>query len=156
MKGLRFKEIVCVVLLVIFVVTLSSQKAQSEKTAQEIFDGVCSVVDVSALSKCNDKKIEEKCGYSAQNFSSAIYYASDYIMEVREILVLKPNDASLCDEIIAVLEEKTQEKKTLFEGYAPEESALISNYVLEEKGGIIIYAVCDDPQAVKDTFKSLV
>lgn len=156
MKGLRFKEIACVVLLVLFVVSLSSQKTQSEKTAQEIFDGICEVVDISELSECDENKIEEKCDVSFENFSSAVYYASDYIMEVREVLILKPNDASLCDDIMATLEEKTEEKKTLFEGYAPNESALISNYVLEEKSGIIIYAVCDNPQQLKDTFKSLV
>ena len=44
-------------------------------------------------------------------------------------------------EIMEKIESRVKDKQILFEGYAPEQSALLKKYVLTDKNGFIFYAV---------------
>lgn len=152
----RIKEILCVVLLVLFIVFISSESKISTKSADEVFEGVKSSMDLSALSKQKSKKFEEELSLSADKYEDIIYYASASVMEVRELLIVKLRDTADKDELISAAEKRAEEKTKLFEGYAPKEGALLKNHVLLEKNGFVLFAVCDEPLKVSAAFKSIV
>ena len=152
----RIKEILCVVLLVLFIVFISSESKISTKSAEEVFESVSKTFDISALSKQKNKKFSEEFSLPFEKYESVLYYASSSIMEVRELLIVKLRDTADKDELFAAVEKRTEEKTKLFEGYAPNEAELLKNYILTEKDGFVFFAVCDDTAKASAAFKSAV
>lgn len=153
MKAVKFKELLCVVVLVVFVVFLSRGTALSDKTAQEIFDAVSSSVDLTELSKCDKAKFKKETGFETGAFEDVLFYASDNIMQVREIMIVKLKDREQSQALITALEKRAEEKANLFKGYAPEQSAMLDSFVLEERGGFVFFAVCEKPELTVSAFR---
>ena len=76
-------------------------------------------------------------------------------MDVREIIIIKLKDGASSDEAIQKIKKRLEEKQTLFEGYAPEQSAMLQNYVLKQKAGFVFYAVLTDKEAALSAFNKI-
>ena len=153
MKAVKFKEFLCVIVLVAFVVSLSRGTALSDKTAQEILDAVSSCFDLTELSKCDKAKFKKETGFETNAFEDVLFYASDDIMQVREIIIVKLKDREQSQALITALEKRVSEKANLFKGYAPEQSAMLDSSVLEERGGFVFFAVCERPELTVSAFR---
>ncbi len=153
MKMIKFKEFLCIVALVLFVFFLSKGTAVSSKSAKEVFSSVSTVFEMKELSKCDKARFKRDTGFESGTFKEVLYYASDDIMQVKELMIVKLKDGSSGAALVSSLEEKVKEKAQLFKGYAPEQSAMLDSYVLEERGGFVIFAVCENSQSVLSAFK---
>ncbi len=153
MKAVKFKEFLCVFVLVLFVVFLTRGTALSDKTAQEIFDSVSPYFDLTELSLCDKAKFKKETGFESGRFEDVLFYASDNVMQVREIIIVKLKDREQSQSLLTALEKRVSEKANLFKGYAPEQSAMLDSYVLEERGGFVFFAVCENPEFIVSTFR---
>ncbi|MBQ4365414.1 MAG: DUF4358 domain-containing protein [Clostridia bacterium] len=153
MNKLRIKEAACVVVLLVFILVLSTQNKQSSADLQSVFDAVSGAVDVSALEDCAESRFKKEFGLDAQEFDDVRYLASDDVMEVRELLLVKlPQDndgQALLDRIKA----RVNDKAELFAGYAPEQSGYLESYVLLQRSGYVLYVVSDTPDEAVRAFK---
>lgn len=148
----RFAEIICIVILVVFIGILSGEETASDKTAEEVGAAVSSQVNSEGLKQCSEIEIKKELSLSADSYDGIYYLKSDEIMDVREILVIKLTENQSPDEAIELIEKRVGEKQTLFEGYAPEQSAMLQNYVLKQKAGFIFYAVSEDAETALSVF----
>lgn len=151
----KIKEILCVVLLVLFIFVLSRNTAVSTKPVDQIFGEVKDSAYSQGLEKRTKAQFKKAVGYSENEFDSVIYYGSDSVMEVREVMIVKVGSGD-ADGLMASLKERTEKKAELFKGYAPKQSALLESCVLMEKSGVVFYAVCDDAQKAAAQFKAAV
>ncbi|MGN0468531.1 MAG: DUF4358 domain-containing protein [Acutalibacteraceae bacterium] len=149
----KIKELLCVALLAAFIITMTHETAVSDKSASEVFEGVKSAVSVSELSKCDKAKFKKETGFAENEFDGVIYYASDSVMEVREVLIIKLADQSQAQPLVEKLKSRAEQKGELFRGYAAKQSALLDSYVLENKAGFVFFAVCDKPEIAADAFR---
>lgn len=153
MTGERVKEILCVLVLTVFVVLLTAGSKVSEKTAEQVAAEVTKTVDVSKLQKCNYAKFKKEFGFDDKSFDGVVYYASDQVMNVSELLIVRLSASSDADGLKSAIESRVKDKAALFKGYAPEESALLDNFVLKEKDGFIFFAVCSNSDEALSSFK---
>ena len=94
MKQRRIKEGVCFLVLLIFVILLMTQDKQSTAEPQAVFEAVQSAMDVDGLEVCKDERIKKEFGIDPRAFDFVGYFASDSIMEVREILLVHLSEES--------------------------------------------------------------
>lgn len=156
MRAVKIKEIICVVALVAFIVFLTGSSTVSKSTGDEVFKSVNTAVAISKqkdIKKCDNQRIKKEFGFTHNDFDYVIYYASDSVMEVRELLILKLKDKSQLDSVQSAIEKRVTDKSKLFKGYAPEQSAMLDKYVFEYKKGFVIYAVCDNPDKLISAFE---
>lgn len=153
MKAVRYKEIFCVVVLVVFIAALCFGGKTSKATAEEVFKAVSSAVETGETELCKNEKFKKEFGFGVGEFDGVFYMASDSIMEVREILVVKLKDTSPAKELVESIEARVENKHTLFKGYAPEQSALLDKYILVQNGNFILFAVSDSPAQIEKAFK---
>ena len=146
-------EFVCVALVALFIFSLLSEKPDSSKTVEEIGNSVIAVTDVSALNKCQNSTFKKEFSLNPNDFDGVFYYASDSLMEVREVLVVKLADPSQEEVLTDSIKKRIEDKIVLFSGYAPQEEALLNSYVLECSRGVVLFAVCDNPEQVVQSFK---
>ncbi len=140
----RVFEIICVVLLVVFIFFMSGGETYSDKTVDEVFNAVSGTIDMKELSKFKKNRIKQEFGIDFSLVDSYVYYASEAVMTVDELMIIKLGENVKADDIIEKIEKRIKEKQVLFEGYAPEQSALLKNYVLSCDKGFIFYAVSED------------
>lgn len=140
----RIFEIICVVLLICFIFFISREEPYSDKSVRDVVDAVSAEINVEELKSYNKNKIQEEFDIEFQNIASYAYYASDSVMNVEELLVIKLKEGAKADNITEKIEQRVKDKQVLFEGYAPEQSAMLKNYVLIYQKGFIFYAVCDE------------
>lgn len=151
---IKIGEIVCVVLLAVFIAFISSADDISDKTAKQVAVPVVKSYDTEGLVAVGEKQLKKQLKLDADNFDGYYYFASESVMDVREVLVIKLKDVADADSVISVLEARVSEKTALFEDYAPEESALLKSHILVSEGGFIYYAVGEDAQEGFEAFKS--
>lgn len=153
MKALRFKEIICVILTAAFLFGVTREQPPSETSAAEMAAALLAVTDVSALHECKNAEFKREFLLNPNDYDGVAYYASDSIMEVRELLVVRLADEQQGEALAERIRGRVQDKIALFDGYAPEQEALLDGYVLEHTRGFVLFAVCDEPEAVRQTFR---
>ncbi|MBQ7295822.1 MAG: DUF4358 domain-containing protein [Clostridia bacterium] len=156
MNRQRIFEIVCVVALVIFIGFMSAESTYSDKTASEVAESVIKSYDVSELQHIKKNKIREEFDIDFSVVESFEYYASDSIMTVDELMIIKLKEEVKPDEISEKIAKRAADKQVLFEGYAPEQSALLKEYILKYDKGFIFYAVGESADEAFAAFKSSV
>ena len=137
----RVIEIICVVFLICFIFLISMEDAVSDKTVKEVAEAVSMEINIDELSSFKKNKVKKEFGIDLDGIDSFVYYASDSVMNVEELLVIKLKEGAKADSITEKIETRVKDKQVLFEGYAPEQSALLKNYVLSVSHGFIFYAV---------------
>lgn len=140
----RVIEIVCVVFLICFIFLVSREDTYSDKTVEDVVNAVSVHINIEDLKFYEKNKIKEEFGIDFQNIDSCAYYASDSVMNVEELLVIKLKEGAKADTLTESIEQRVKDKQVLFEGYAPEQSALLKDYILIYEKGFIFYAVCDE------------
>lgn len=140
----RIFEIICVVLLICFIFFISREEPYSDKSVRDVVDAVSAEINIEELKSYKKNKIQEEFDIEFQDIDSYAYYASDSVMNVEELLVIKLKEGAKADNITEKIEQRVKDKQVLFEGYAPEQSAMLKNYVLIYQKGFIFYAVCDE------------
>ena len=151
----RVIEIICVVFLVCFIFIISGDGKYSNKTVEEVVNAVSAEVDMEVMTSYNKNKVKQEFGIDFAGVDSFAYYASDSIMTVDELLVIKLQEGVNPEAIMEKIESRVKDKQVLFEGYAPEQSALLKRYDLTYKNGFIFYAVGADSTDARIIFKSV-
>ncbi len=148
-------EIICIVLLVCFISMMSFEEAASDKTAKEVGTAISQKINTEGLKKQSEIQIKKELSLSSKSYGGIFYLKSDEIMDVREVLVIKLAPNQSADEAIELIKKRVDEKITLFDGYAPEQSALLKNYVLKQKAGFVFYAVSDEIETAVSAFNDV-
>ena len=149
----RFMAILCAVLTMAFVFFVTRQAPVSDKTAEKIAAQLTESFDTEGLTLRSGGEFKKTFLLSAGDYDGVVYYSADSVMDVRELLLVRLKDESQSQELTEVLKKRIEDKIVLFNGYAPEEEALLGSYVLESSQGFVLFAVCSHPDKVLETFK---
>ncbi len=141
---IKFGEFVSIVCLVAFIMFINAEDKVTEKSAEELGISVISSINVDGLTMQDMNGLKKQFGISDKQIDSFIYYKSDDVMDVREVLIVKVADNTSGQSIFSSVEKVLSDKKTLFESYAPEQSALLNKAVLVYENNIVFYAVGED------------
>lgn len=152
----RFFEILCIVFLAVFIFSVTQGETYSTKTVDEVESSVLEVFSTKDLKKIKKNKLKEEFSFDFDQIDSFSYYASDSIMNVNEILIIKLKPEVNYEETEQLIMERLGKKQVLFEGYAPNESALLQSYVLKCDSGFVFYAIGEQAQQSLERFLSVV
>ncbi len=138
MHKYRFTELICIISAIVFIIFTQQGEAPTDMSANEIFS---LLEEASADELCSRDKLymKDKLGIELDG-ESFVWYSSDDVMNVNELIVAVADDAQL-NELKSLLEEYVDEKYKLFNGYAPEEAALLGSAVIEIKANVLFFCV---------------
>lgn len=148
----KLSEIVSIVCLVAFIMFVTTESKASEKNASEVAESVISVMNLEGTSEQKSKQLKKQFSFNAEDFDSFVYYKSNDVMNVRELLIIKVKEGSHTSAFIKEIEKVLTDKKNLFESYAPEQSALLEKAIIETEQNFIFYAVGEDVSSAYSAF----
>lgn len=148
-------QLICVVILGIFIALSFFGEGPTEKTAAEIGEAITAKISTEGLQSFDEERLYSQFGLQADSFEGFAYYGSEDIMDVREILVLKEKDETELDKASELIEKKAQEKYNTYKDYDPLAASLLEKRVLENKRGVIIYIVDENASAGLEAFSQI-
>ncbi len=151
-KILRLGEAVCVILLLAFIVYVSAMDRISTVPFNEVADAVVSVGDIKELKKRDKLEFREKFSLDAADCIDFVCYSSESVMDVRELVIVFSDNKEALEKTKKNIEAYVKEKQELFEGYAPEESEMISSHVLIQKKGYTLFYIGQEKEKVLSAF----
>lgn len=149
----QFKEICCFLVLIAFIFVISSEPSNSNKSTDEVAQNILKVMNTSDITKRSNTDFKKQFGFNVSEFDSVTYYASDSVMQVNELLVVRLKDNSQAQALTDAIEKRMEEKISAFEGYAPNEAALLKAHETKHNRNFIMFAVDENIQAAVGAFK---
>ena len=149
---LRLGELICVALLVVFIVFVSTRDKVSTTPFEEVSKSVTASCNLEDLIERDGLDLKRQLSLEAGEYKGFVYYSSDSVMDVRELIVLSSDNKELLSQAKEKITVYIEEKAGLFEGYAPEESELINSHVLTEKKGFLLFYVGEGKEKVLSAF----
>lgn len=151
-KILRLAEVLCVLLLIIFIAYVSSADRISTVPLNEVAQAVTAAGDVKGLKKREQLEFRDKFSLEAEDYGDFVHYSSETVMDVRELVIVFSDDKADLKKVSSSLEAYAKEKQALFEDYAPKESQMISSHLLVEKKGYILFYIGQEGEKVNSAF----
>ena len=149
---LRLGEVACVLLLVGFIAFVSSEDKISTVPFKTVAKQVVAVSDLKELKKRDKLELKRRFSLDTADYTGFIYYSSETVMDVRELLIISADNKDALKAAKEKLSKYVDEKAQLFEGYAPNESELISSHVLTDKKGYLLFYIGGDKEKVASAF----
>ena len=151
-KILRLAEALCVILLVAFIAYVSSMDKISTVPFEDVEAAVTAVSDIKELKKRDKLEFRNKFTLEAEDYINFVCYSSESVMDVRELVIVFTDNKEATEKIKNNLEAYVINKQELFEGYAPEESKMISSHTLLQKKGYTLFYIGKDKEKVLSAF----
>ena len=82
MKRYRIAEIICIVILLVFIGVLSADETASDKTVKEVAGAVISDVSIKGLTKQSEMQIKKELSLTAKEYDGIYFAKSDDVMDV--------------------------------------------------------------------------
>lgn len=83
-----------------------------------------------------------------------VYFSSDSLMNVDELLILKTDNEDLLDTLEQAVERRLSAQKQNFKGYGQTQTELLENAVVEIKGNFFFYAVSENAEKWEEVFSA--
>ncbi len=147
-----FYQLVCVILLVVFIGFSLSEEKEVTKSATEIAEEIAAVIDTENLVFFDEGRFEEEFGLDADTIESWAFIGSEDVMDVREILVIKLREGTDGEEIISAVEKRAEEKYNVYKDYDPVASAVLQARVTETNNGVIFYSAHENAREGAEIF----
>lgn len=144
MSKAGFGQLVCIILLIIFIGVSFFGESDTVKTADEIAAEVMTQISTEGLEQFDGERLLSRLGLDGEEFDSFVYYGSADVMDVREILIIKGKENANLDAVTELIGKKAEEKYNTYKDYDPVASALLEKRVIQVSKGAIIYIVHDD------------
>lgn len=150
----KIGEIASILCLIVFIGIMTVNGTVSEASLQEVSENVVSDMDLEGALKRDIKQIRKQFGADESEMEDFLYYSCEDVMDVRELLIIRLAPDCEGDSFYSAIEKRLDDKRALFESYAPEQSAMLNGAVLVREKGFIFYAVGEDCDEAYENFKS--
>ncbi len=147
-------RIAMVVLLIIFVIVLGSDKKSSSADMADVSGAVISSIDMSSVQEAGSLDLKKFYGLTASDYEDVVFYSPVTNMDAEELLIIKLKDTSQADAVEEAINKRLQTQKNSFEGYGAEQTALLQDHILDVQGNYILYVVNANASRADEAFRN--
>ncbi len=133
---------VLLILLILFIVyTFVSAGRTYSADAERVTSQVLEVYESDRWTEGSALDFRGMFGLDASDYDQVVYYKPATNMYADELLIVRSAEGQ--DDIMKAIQDRISSQEDVFDGYAPEEVALLRSAVVVQKGNYILYAVSD-------------
>lgn len=146
MSRAGFYRILCVAALGLFMFFILSGEKELTLSCEEILNSLSLSQELEGLEKQNKKALSKRLEIETEAVEDFVCYASDDIMDVREILILRPSASADKDELLRLIETAAAEKYNTYRDYDSLSASILEKRVTGSKNGVIYYFAHENAQ----------
>ncbi|HIS48763.1 MAG TPA: DUF4358 domain-containing protein [Candidatus Scybalocola faecigallinarum] len=140
-------------LLLIFIIILCQGDRISNADIATVTENVLAAVGSDGMNQGNHQMIRRLYGLDPNDYEGISLYYPDTNMGAKEFLIVKMNSTDQYNTVESAMNSRVETQKGIFEGYAPEQYAMVENYELCHEGNYVLLVISEDPQAAVNAFR---
>lgn len=127
--------------------------SEINKPISDIESNILSNCNLEAMQKGDGKSLRRFYGINPNDLEEFVIYTPKSNMDVDEMLLVKVKNLDQIESIEDSIDSRVNKQIENFNGYGAEQVALLENYEIKIKDKYVFYAVSNDAEKIKDTFK---
>lgn len=153
----KYKTYYCILVILVISIFIGLYNVLKIKKVEidQIKDSIINSTDVSSMQEDDGTKLRKLYNISKIDVDKFIYYCSKSNMEASEIMVIKPKSESDIKNISTTIKDRVKKQSDSFRNYNEEQYYILSDYILEEKNGFLIFIVSKDVKEINKSINSL-
>lgn len=140
-------------LLCLFLGGQLSQGKVSAAPFESVSAAVEASVDMTALQPGDNQMIRRLYGLQPADYEGIALWYPLTNMGAEEILLVKLSDMTQQETVLAAMEARVASQIAVFEGYGPEQVALLESSVMDVQGNYLLLIVHPDAEAARASFR---
>ena len=148
-KILTIAQIAILAGILIFVILIMRQGISREVPMDQIAQAMEKQPGVDELLRKDDLLTYSSFGMVPDSY---VYYKSDDIMDVRELLIARAADGDQMDQLQAAASKRVAEQSDNFENYGTNQFDLLQHALTMQRGDYFFYAVGDEAEQWQAAF----
>ena len=145
-------KIVALVLMVIFIISEYSFDRESKAAFEDVSKAVSERVSQKNVITGDNQIIKRLYGIDPNEYSDVLLYYPSTNMGSEELLLVKLNDLSQQETVKKAMEERVDSQKNVFEGYAPDQVAMLEKAKVDVEGNYILMVSAENPDEIVSDF----
>ena len=123
-----------------------------DMTVEEIESDMVKEVKFEKMERGDSKSLKRFYKLNANDYDGVILYTPQSTMDVNEMLIVKVKDKLQIEYLQDSIDSRINYQLESFDGYGPEQVALVNEYELKTKGNYVFFAVSENAQELKKAF----
>ena len=145
-------KVALIILLVVYVHLVLGANTAKDVPFDWIALRVSADSSLSTLQQGDANTFRERFGMDPDGCEGWLLYASDDLMDVSELLIVKAADAGVRERIEAAASARLDTQKESFRNYGTNQYELLQHAILWQRGSYLFYGVSDSIERWEDTF----
>lgn len=108
------------------------------------------------LVRMDELKVKKIFGINASDYNGYLYYASEDMMTVDELFLIKIKEDNQKDSVISIIKDRIEKQKVIFNGYGTNQMDLLRNAVIFSSGKYVCLIVSQKPQEWLEMIKEII
>ncbi len=147
---------VAAAIILVYIILLMSLTSGSTKSFEAVKAQVEASLDTESMEQKNVQGLKRYYGLNSADYDGVMLYMSKSSMSAEEVLLVKTKTDEQAREVKQAVEQRLENRKNDFEGYAPEQVQLLEQAQVSVRGRFVFYAVSPNAKHYEDAFsKSL-
>lgn len=145
-------KIIALVLMVIFIISEYSFDRESKAAFEDVSKAVSERFSQKNVITGDNQMIKRLYGIDPNEYSDVLLYYPSTNMGSEELLLVKLNDLSQQETVKKAMEERVDSQKNVFEGYAPDQVAMLEKAKVDVEGNYILMVSAENPDEIVSDF----
>lgn len=144
--------------LILFLIVMAIILLTGNRESSASFESVSSKVQASITSDLMQESpvryLKKNFGLDPADYDGVLIYTPSTNMHANEVLLVKLKSTAQADMVEQAIRERIDSQIHIFEGYAPEETALLQNAVVDVRGNYILYVTDSQADSIDEVFRN--
>lgn len=149
-------EIVLIVFLAAYVAWIFLKDTSKDVDMNDIAATVAQECQLGDLEEGDANTLKRYFSLDGAEYEGYIVYTADSVMNVDELLIVKVSDSSQLGTLETVVNNRLEEQIRNFDGYGTNQSELLQNAIILERGDYFFYGVSENVEQWEDVFLSCI
>lgn len=136
----------------VFLFTRIWGSRQSSAPFESVSAAVTGAADLTPMDPGDNQMLRRLYGLDPESWPQYTLYCPGSNMNVEELLVMKVPEGGDAEFLRAALEDRVASQIASFEGYGPDQVAMLERARIEVQGGYALLVVAEDPEPVRRAF----
>jgi hypothetical protein len=149
-------EVLLIAFLIAYVAWIFLKDTTRDVDMADITSAIVQQCDLGDLEEGDANTLKRYFSLDGSEYEGYLVYTADSVMNVDELLIVKVSDSSQLDDLSEVVNERLEEQLQNFDGYGTNQTELLQNAIVLERGDYFFYGVSENVEQWEEIFLSCI
>lgn len=142
-----------ILLLVVIAILLLTRNKESSVPFDTVAANVRGSITSDQMQESPARYLKKNFGLSPEDYEGVMIYTPGTNMYANEVLLIRLKDTAQAESVEQAIRRRIESQIQIFEGYAPEPTALLQQAIVDVRGNYILYVTDAQANPIDEVFR---